>query len=130
MNMGATLDDAAEQSLRVGPLSRAATDLDEKTRTDIRNVVREALTAVRDLSRHHAAGGMLAGGGRRLGWIGFRHARAHPDVAIVYLCPRYKNGGERDPPTLDLFPEDSCRSCCASRKSAPPAFLSPPHKGR
>jgi len=43
MNMGATLDDAAEQSLRVGPLSRAATDLDENTRTEIRKVVRDAL---------------------------------------------------------------------------------------
>ncbi len=43
MNMGATLDDAAEQALRVGPLSRAATDLDENARTEIRKVVRDAL---------------------------------------------------------------------------------------
>jgi len=43
MDMGATLDDAAEQTLRVGPLSRAAADLDEKTRADIRKVVRDAL---------------------------------------------------------------------------------------
>jgi hypothetical protein len=43
MDMGATVEDAAEQALRVGPLSRAAADLDEKTRADIRKVVRDAL---------------------------------------------------------------------------------------
>jgi ubiquinone/menaquinone biosynthesis C-methylase UbiE len=43
MEMGATAQDAAEQALRVGPLSRAATGLDEETRTRIRDVVQRAL---------------------------------------------------------------------------------------
>ena len=43
MDMGGTADEAAEQALRVGPLSRAAADLDEKTRADIRKAVRDAL---------------------------------------------------------------------------------------
>lgn len=35
MNMGATLDEAAAEVLNIGPLARAATDLDEETRVKI-----------------------------------------------------------------------------------------------
>jgi SAM-dependent methyltransferase len=41
LNMGATLDDAAEQSLRVGPLARAAAEVDDATKDKIRTVVRD-----------------------------------------------------------------------------------------
>ncbi|HEX4860780.1 MAG TPA: methyltransferase domain-containing protein, partial [Rhizomicrobium sp.] len=44
MYMGATMDEAVEQTLRVGPLSRAAAGLDDATLGKIRAVVREALT--------------------------------------------------------------------------------------
>ncbi|MBV8975913.1 MAG: class I SAM-dependent methyltransferase [Alphaproteobacteria bacterium] len=43
MNMGADLDAAADQALRVGPLARAAAELDDATREKIRGVVRAAL---------------------------------------------------------------------------------------
>src|SRR5262249_52664404 len=43
MYMGATMDEAVEQTLRVGPLSRAAAGLDDATRGKIRAVVRDAL---------------------------------------------------------------------------------------
>ncbi|HVU21567.1 MAG TPA: hypothetical protein VHE09_12620, partial [Rhizomicrobium sp.] len=43
MNLGATLDDAAEQVLNIGPLARAATGLDDATREKIRTTVRDAL---------------------------------------------------------------------------------------
>ncbi|MGN6515196.1 MAG: class I SAM-dependent methyltransferase [Rhizomicrobium sp.] len=42
-NFGANLDEAAEESLRVGPLARAATDLPDETRTKIREAVKVAL---------------------------------------------------------------------------------------
>lgn len=42
MNMGAALDDASEEVLRIGPLSRAAMDLDEETRAKILEVVKRA----------------------------------------------------------------------------------------
>jgi SAM-dependent methyltransferase len=44
VNMGATPDAAATQALNIGPLSRAATGLDEATRDKIRAVVSEALS--------------------------------------------------------------------------------------
>jgi hypothetical protein len=40
--MGATLDDAAEQALRVGPLARAAAELDDATKDRIRVIVKDA----------------------------------------------------------------------------------------
>lgn len=43
MNMGATLDEAADQTLRVGPLARAASGLDDAALEKIRDVVRDAL---------------------------------------------------------------------------------------
>ncbi len=43
MHMGEGVDEAAEQALRVGPLSRAAAGLDDATLDRIRTVVREAL---------------------------------------------------------------------------------------
>ena len=43
VSLGATLDDAAEQVLNIGPLARAATGLDEAVRDKIRAVVRDAL---------------------------------------------------------------------------------------
>jgi len=43
MYMGANLDEAADQALRVGPLARAAAELDDATRAKIRATVREAL---------------------------------------------------------------------------------------
>jgi SAM-dependent methyltransferase len=43
MHMGATLDDAVEQALRIGPLARATTGLDDATLDKIRAVVREVL---------------------------------------------------------------------------------------
>jgi SAM-dependent methyltransferase len=43
MNMGATLDAAVEQALRIGPLSRATTDIDDGTRAKIRAAVKDAL---------------------------------------------------------------------------------------
>ncbi len=46
-NMGADLDQAAEEALNVGPLSRAATDLDEATRAKIREAVKGALASYR-----------------------------------------------------------------------------------
>jgi SAM-dependent methyltransferase len=42
-NLGVTAQDAAEQSLTVGPLSRAASELDDATRDKVRAVVKEAL---------------------------------------------------------------------------------------
>jgi SAM-dependent methyltransferase len=39
INMGATLEDAAAEVLNIGPLARAATDLDETTRGEIRRAV-------------------------------------------------------------------------------------------
>jgi SAM-dependent methyltransferase len=44
VNMGPTPDEAAKQALNIGPLARAAAELDEPTRDKIRAVVREALT--------------------------------------------------------------------------------------
>jgi hypothetical protein len=41
MNMGATVDEAVEQALRVGPLARAAADVDDATRGKVRGAVRE-----------------------------------------------------------------------------------------
>ncbi|HVU20945.1 MAG TPA: class I SAM-dependent methyltransferase [Rhizomicrobium sp.] len=43
MNLGATLDDAAEQVLNIGPLARAATGLDDSMRDKIRTAVKSAL---------------------------------------------------------------------------------------
>ena len=43
VNMGATVDDAADQSFRVGPLARAVADLDDGTKDRIRAVVKDAL---------------------------------------------------------------------------------------
>ncbi|MEI9929789.1 MAG: methyltransferase domain-containing protein [Rhizomicrobium sp.] len=43
MNMGATVDDAAEQALRIGPLARAVADVDDATRDRIREAVRGVL---------------------------------------------------------------------------------------
>ena len=43
MNMGATAEDAAAQSLNIGPLARAAAEIDESTRAKIRAVVVHAL---------------------------------------------------------------------------------------
>ncbi len=43
MNMGATVDDAVEQALRVGPLARAASDIDDATRDKVRAAVRDVL---------------------------------------------------------------------------------------
>ena len=40
MNMGATVDDAVEQAMRIGPLSRATADIDEATREKVREAVR------------------------------------------------------------------------------------------
>jgi SAM-dependent methyltransferase len=42
MNMGATLEDAADQTLRVGPLARAVAELDDATRAKVRTVARDA----------------------------------------------------------------------------------------
>lgn len=42
-NMGADLDQAADEALNIGPLSRAAGDLDEATRGKIRVAVKEGL---------------------------------------------------------------------------------------
>jgi len=42
MNMGATLEEAAAEVLNIGPLSRAATDLDEDMRAKIRRAVEVA----------------------------------------------------------------------------------------
>ena len=42
MNMGASLEEAAAETLNVGPLARAATDLDEQTRDRIRKAVEKA----------------------------------------------------------------------------------------
>ena len=43
MRMGATLDEAADQALRVGPLARAAAELDDPTRQRVRAAARDAL---------------------------------------------------------------------------------------
>lgn len=43
VNLGTTLDDAAEQVLNIGPLARAATGLDEAVRGNIRAAVKGAL---------------------------------------------------------------------------------------
>ncbi len=43
MNTGATLEDAVEQALRIGPLARATTDIDEPTREKVREAVRGVL---------------------------------------------------------------------------------------
>jgi SAM-dependent methyltransferase len=43
MHMGATLDDAIEQALRIGPLARATAELDDATLVEIRAAVRETL---------------------------------------------------------------------------------------
>jgi len=43
MNMGASAEDAAAQALNIGPLSRAASELDEATREKIRARARDAL---------------------------------------------------------------------------------------
>jgi len=43
-HMGPTPQDAGDAALAIGPLSRAAADLDEETRTRIRAVVAEAMT--------------------------------------------------------------------------------------
>jgi SAM-dependent methyltransferase len=40
MNMGATVDEAVEQALRIGPLSRATADIDDATRDRVRDAVR------------------------------------------------------------------------------------------
>jgi SAM-dependent methyltransferase len=42
MNMGKTLDDAAEESLNIGPLARAAADVDAATRAEIFDAVKKA----------------------------------------------------------------------------------------
>ncbi|HEY6577845.1 MAG TPA: class I SAM-dependent methyltransferase [Rhizomicrobium sp.] len=42
MNMGATLEEAAAEVLNIGPLARAAAELDEQTRAKIRNAVATA----------------------------------------------------------------------------------------
>jgi len=42
VNMGATVEAAAEESLNIGPLARAATGLDEETRARIRATVEAA----------------------------------------------------------------------------------------
>jgi SAM-dependent methyltransferase len=42
MNMGVTLEDAAAEILNIGPLARTAADLDEETRTLVRNAVERA----------------------------------------------------------------------------------------
>jgi SAM-dependent methyltransferase len=39
MNMGATVDDAVEQALRIGPLARATADIDDATREKVREAV-------------------------------------------------------------------------------------------
>ncbi len=44
-NLGATLEDAVAASLNIGPLSRAAMELDEATRDQVRERVREVLAA-------------------------------------------------------------------------------------
>lgn len=44
MDMGATVEDAAQESLNIGPLSRATADLDEATRTKVRDAVAAAMT--------------------------------------------------------------------------------------
>jgi SAM-dependent methyltransferase len=43
VNMGATVEDATEQALRIGPLARAAAELDDATKDKIRAVVKDAL---------------------------------------------------------------------------------------
>ncbi len=43
MNMGTTLEEAAVETLNIGPLSRAAAELDETTREKIRATVAVAL---------------------------------------------------------------------------------------
>lgn len=45
MDMGATAEDAAKEALNIGPLARAAGELDEATRAKIRAVVAEAMKA-------------------------------------------------------------------------------------
>jgi SAM-dependent methyltransferase len=40
MNMGATVEEAVEQALRIGPLARATTDIDDATRNKVREAVR------------------------------------------------------------------------------------------
>jgi hypothetical protein len=44
MEMGATTEAAAREALNIGPLSRAAAELDEQTRAKIRDVVANAMT--------------------------------------------------------------------------------------
>jgi SAM-dependent methyltransferase len=44
MKMGATVDEAAANAIEIGPLSRAAADLDEATRAKIRERVKASLT--------------------------------------------------------------------------------------
>jgi SAM-dependent methyltransferase len=43
MNMGATVDEAVDQALRIGPLARAAAEVDDATRDKIRDAVRGVL---------------------------------------------------------------------------------------
>ncbi|HEX3808327.1 MAG TPA: methyltransferase domain-containing protein [Rhizomicrobium sp.] len=43
MHMGATIDDAAAQVLNIGPLAKAAADLDGRTREEIRRVAAQAM---------------------------------------------------------------------------------------
>jgi SAM-dependent methyltransferase len=52
MNMGATLEDAAAEVLNIGPLARAATELDEPRRAQIRSVVERAY------AKYQSAGGV------------------------------------------------------------------------
>jgi SAM-dependent methyltransferase len=43
MDMGATIDEAVEQALRIGPLARAIAELDDGAKDKVRVVVRDAL---------------------------------------------------------------------------------------
>ena len=43
LRIGATLDEALEQSMEIGPLSRLIADLDEKVKTNVRQAVRAEL---------------------------------------------------------------------------------------
>jgi hypothetical protein len=43
MNMGATVDEAVDQALRIGPLARAAAEVDDATRDKVREAVRGVL---------------------------------------------------------------------------------------
>jgi hypothetical protein len=43
MNMGADVDEAAAQAMRIGPLARAMTGLDDEMREKIRNAVKPVL---------------------------------------------------------------------------------------